>query len=82
MIHALAKSTFAPRLPILQGTSFAFVAASIAVLTLPENQCPEPLPEGFRNSTIAFYNDTDGTIVDARELWMKRVRQVSEVINR
>uniref|UniRef100_H2ZLG6 Solute carrier family 23 member 2 n=1 Tax=Ciona savignyi TaxID=51511 RepID=H2ZLG6_CIOSA len=50
------------RLPILQGSSFAFLAPIISTLSLPQNVCPAPLPFGSFNSTETLYNDTDGAI--------------------
>ena len=64
------------RLPIFQGTSFAFLPPVLAILNLPHNQCPDPLPPGFMNSTTTLYNDTDGSIVDGEELWQRRIREV------
>jgi len=57
----------------MQGGTFTFLAPTFAILSLPHNRCPSPF---FSNSTIKLYNDTDGSIVDGSELWMRRMREV------
>nr|XP_026693018.1 solute carrier family 23 member 2-like isoform X2 [Ciona intestinalis] len=74
-ISTIIQTTFGNRLPILQGSSFAFFAPILSSLALPHNKCPDPLPPGSFNSTTTLYNDTDGSIVDGEELWMRRVRE-------
>ena len=51
-------------------------------MNLPHNQCPEPLPEGFMNSSTSMYNDTDRSIVHGEELWMRRMREVRTYVNK
>ena len=77
LFYVMSLYTCFDRLPIFQGTSFAFLPPVLAILNLPHNQCPDPLPPGFMNSSSILYNDTDGMIVDGTELWQRRIREVS-----
>nr|CAB3266161.1 solute carrier family 23 member 1-like [Phallusia mammillata] len=79
-ICTLLQTTVGVRLPIMQGGTFSFLPPTLAILALPHNQCPDPLPSEFRNSSVTLYNDTDGSIVDGNELWMRRMREVQGAI--
>lgn len=60
----------------MQGSSFSFLPPALAILALPQNQCPSgPINTNLTNGTL-LYNDTDGSIVDGNELWYRRMRQV------
>ncbi|CAK8682676.1 unnamed protein product [Clavelina lepadiformis] len=76
----LLQTTLGIRLPIMQGGTFSFLPPTLAILALPHNQCPAPLPEGFMNSSKTLYNDTDGSIVDGTEVWQRRMREVQGAI--
>ena len=39
-IVTLIQSTLGVRLPIIQGGTFTFIPPALAILSLPENQCP------------------------------------------
>ena len=39
-IVTLIQSTLGVRLPIIQGGTFTFIPPALAILALPENQCP------------------------------------------
>ncbi|XP_076824585.1 solute carrier family 23 member 2-like isoform X2 [Clavelina lepadiformis] len=79
-ICTILQTTFGVRLPIMQGGTFSFLPPTLAILALPHNQCPAPLPEGFMNSSKTLYNDTDGSIVDGAEVWQRRMREVQGAI--
>ena len=64
------------RLPMLQGAAFSYLPPTFAILALPKNQCPAPLPDGYGDFNVTMYNDTDGSIIDGNELWMRRIVQV------
>ncbi|CAK8682679.1 unnamed protein product [Clavelina lepadiformis] len=76
----LLQTTLGIRLPIMQGATFSYLPPTLAILALPHNQCPAPLPEGFMNSSKTLYNDTDGSIVDGAEVWQRRMREVQGAI--
>lgn len=65
-IVTLLQSTLGTRLPIIQGGSFSFLAPTLAILALPQFQCPETL-EGL-------------TEEERRELWQIRMREVQGAI--
>ncbi len=45
------------RLPIIQGSSFAFVFPTISLMLLPRNLCPDPLEPG-PSASINFTNSS------------------------
>lgn len=51
-------------LPIIQGSSFTFLVPIIAIMSLPQWECPDP--ETIANLTVS----------EADELWMPRIREV------
>lgn len=55
---------FCCRLPIIQGPSLSFLVPTLAILSLPQWQCPSQ--EIIRNMTEA----------ESGELWMSRMREV------
>nr|XP_021001893.2 solute carrier family 23 member 2 isoform X2 [Parasteatoda tepidariorum] len=67
-ICTFLQSTFGVRLPIVQGSSMAFLVPIFAIMNLPEWQCP-PMD---LNSTL--------TIEERREIWMPRMREVQGAI--
>jgi nucleobase transporter 1/2 len=65
-IVTLLQSTFGTRLPIIQGSSFSFIVPSLAILGLPQWQCPASL---------------DGLTDDEKtELWQVRIREIQGAI--
>ncbi|XP_076805161.1 solute carrier family 23 member 1-like [Clavelina lepadiformis] len=79
-ICTILQTLIGNRLPIMQGSSFAFIPPILAILALPHNQCPSPLPSNFTNSSTTFYLDTDGEVVDGEELWQRRMREVQGAV--
>ncbi|KXJ16541.1 Solute carrier family 23 member 2 [Exaiptasia diaphana] len=67
-IVTLLQTTFGVRLPILQGGTFAFMAPTFAILSLPKFQCPV---SGITNST----NNVSSTPHDDGEIWKIRMRE-------
>lgn len=57
-----------PRLPILQGGTFAFVAPSLAMLSLPAWKCPEWTLNASQVNTSS---------PEFTEEWQKRIREVT-----
>ncbi|GFX65684.1 hypothetical protein TNCV_4093771 [Trichonephila clavipes] len=55
------------KLPIVQGSSMGFLVPIIAILNLPEWECPE------RNPNITLTQD------EAAEIWMPRMREVENI---
>ena len=76
----ILQTTLGVRLPILQGSSLSFLPPIFTILSLPQNQCPEPLPSNFSTLNITLYNDTDGMIVDGEELWQRRMREIQGAV--
>ena len=63
----LMQTTFGVRLPIVQGGSFAYLVPILAILKLPENQCPADFAQnGWGNMTYE----------DKTEEWQKRMRVI------
>lgn len=75
----LLQTTLGVRLPILQGSSLSFLPPIFTILSLPQNQCPAPLPRS-NDSNVTLYNDTDGMIVDGEELWQRRMREIQGAV--
>ena len=61
---------------MLQGGTFSYLPPTFAILALPQNACPAPIAPDFVNYNVTMYNDTDGTMVDGNQLWMRRMVQV------
>ncbi|CAK8687066.1 unnamed protein product [Clavelina lepadiformis] len=80
-ICTLLQTTLGNRLPIVQGSSYAFLPTALAILALPHNQCPGPLPGNFTNSSATFYLNTDDEVVDGEELWHRRIRELCRSAN-
>lgn len=66
-IVTFLQATFGIRLPIVQGGTFSFLAPTFAILSLPENICPEDFATRF-------------TADEKTEEWQKRMRQVQGAI--
>ena len=63
----LMQTTFGVRLPIVQGGSFAYLVPILAILSLPENQCPADFAQnGWGNMTFE----------EKTEEWQKRMRVI------
>jgi len=59
--------TVTHRLPIVQGGTFAFLAPTFAILSLPINQCPADFAtNGWGNATEEFKT----------EEWQRRMREI------
>ncbi|CAG7826765.1 unnamed protein product [Allacma fusca] len=67
-IITLLQTTFGTRLPIIQGGSFSYLIPSLAILNLPQWQCPSS--EDFE--TMSSENRT--------ELWQVRMREIQGAI--
>jgi len=82
-ICSFIQATFGTRLPILQGSSFAFLLPAFSIMNLPRNQCPSAL-----NATTAatlgltpgvtFYDEltADGTYATGDDVWMRRITEL------
>eukprot|EP00090_Calanus_glacialis_P008365 TRINITY_DN16685_c0_g1_i3.p1 TRINITY_DN16685_c0_g1~~TRINITY_DN16685_c0_g1_i3.p1 ORF type:complete len:575 (-),score=125.95 TRINITY_DN16685_c0_g1_i3:271-1995(-) len=66
----LLQSTFGCRLPIIQGGTFSFLVPTIAILSLPELQCPTGLMDG----TSEFSSE------EKEEIWHIRMREIQGAI--
>ena len=63
----LMQTTFGVRLPIVQGGSFAYLVPILAILSLPENECPADFKQnGWGNLTYE----------EKTEEWQKRMRVI------
>ena len=70
-IITLMQTTFGVRLPIVQGGSFAYLVPILAILSLPENQCPADWQtNGWGNITSE----------EKTEEWQKRMRVIQGAI--
>ncbi|XP_055928262.1 solute carrier family 23 member 2-like isoform X1 [Argiope bruennichi] len=67
-IATFLQTTFGVRLPIVQGCSMTFLVPLLAILHLPQWECPE------RNQNITLTHD------EAAEIWMPRMREVQGAI--
>ncbi|XP_003738546.1 solute carrier family 23 member 2 [Galendromus occidentalis] len=67
-IGTLLQATFGVRLPIIQGSTFTFLVPIIAIMSLPQWECPDP--ESISNLTMT----------EADELWMPRMREIQGAI--
>ncbi|XP_023223250.1 solute carrier family 23 member 1-like isoform X2 [Centruroides sculpturatus] len=68
-IVTFIQSTFGVRLPIVQGSSMAFLVPALAILNLPEWQCPLDI-NGHSNSNHSF------TEPEFQEIWQSRMRLI------
>ena len=67
-IVTLLQSTFGTRLPVIQGGSFSFIVPALAILSLPEWECPAAKEIG----AMSPENKT--------ELWQLRMREIQGAI--
>ncbi|KAF8785930.1 Solute carrier family 23 member 1 like protein [Argiope bruennichi] len=67
-IGTLLQTTVGTRLPIVQGSSMAFLVPLLTILHLPEWKCPE------KNSNMSLTPD------QTAEIWMPRMREVQGAI--
>lgn len=67
-LASFLQATFGCRLPIIQGPSLSFLVPTLAILSLPQWQCPSQ--QEIRNMTEA----------EAGEVWMLRMREVQGAI--
>ena len=59
------------RLPIVQGTTYTFLAPTFAILSLPHNKCPKTFAEfGWSNAT---FNATEEF---KTQQWQSRMQEV------
>ncbi|XP_053409591.1 solute carrier family 23 member 2-like isoform X5 [Nycticebus coucang] len=70
-ICTLLQVLFGVRLPILQGGTFAFVAPSLAMLSLPDWKCPEWTLNASQVNTSS---------PEFTEEWQKRIRELQGAI--
>ena len=69
----LMQTTFGVRLPIVQGGSFAYLVPILAILSLPENECPADFAKnGWGNLTLTSEEKT--------EEWQKRMRVIQGAV--
>lgn len=79
-IVTLLQSTFGVRLPIVQGGTFAFITPTIAILSLPQWECPTS-GAGKVNATVnANVNATETATESPEETWRKRMREIQGAI--
>ena len=65
------QATFGVRLPIVQGGTFSFFAPTFAILSLPQNKCPDDFAtNGWGNITYE----------EKTEEWQKRMRELQGAI--
>nr|XP_031530463.1 solute carrier family 23 member 2-like isoform X3 [Vicugna pacos] len=69
--HGISASSWGSRLPILQGGTFAFVAPSVAMLSLPTWKCPT----WTLNASLVNTSSPEFT-----EEWQKRIRELQGAI--
>lgn len=86
----LLQAFFGVRLPIVQGGTFSFLAATFSILATEPNKCPDFSTATIGNDTLAmnqfgvnitgsefqFIVDNDGELVSEEELWQRRMRHV------
>ncbi|XP_063106610.1 solute carrier family 23 member 2-like isoform X4 [Cavia porcellus] len=70
-LHGISASSLGSRLPILQGGTFAFVAPSLAMLSLPAWKCPE---------WTLNASQVDPSSPEFTEEWQKRIRELQGAI--
>ena len=80
-IASFIQTTFGIRLPVIQGATFTFLVPTLAILSLPEWQCPtdfQIIAARPRNSTFRNWR----TVADAEytEVWETRMREVQGAI--
>ncbi|EDO43780.1 predicted protein [Nematostella vectensis] len=71
-IATLLQTTFGVRLPIVQGSTFTFIAPATAILTLDKFKCPEP----SSNATLG----ANETAIDMNEIWKPRMLEIQGAI--
>ncbi|KAG8184544.1 hypothetical protein JTE90_012633 [Oedothorax gibbosus] len=67
-ICTFLQTTFGVRLPIVQGSCFTFIVPILAILHLPQWECPKVSP----NATLSME--------EAAEIWMPRMREIQGAI--
>ncbi|KAK7110636.1 solute carrier family 23 member 1-like [Littorina saxatilis] len=95
-IATLLQTTFGIRLPIIQGVTFAFLAPTFSILSLPEWQCPSRIIV-HANTTSTNITATQSSVFlvmaangtthlaelgsdEHREVWQARLREVQGAI--
>jgi len=79
----LLQSTVGVRLPIIQGGTFSFLVPTLAILSLPEFQCPAQF-QGERwvgNLTSGPGSTWEGEKEARTEVWQVRMREVQGAIS-
>lgn len=83
----LLQAFFGVRLPIVQGGTFSFLAATFSILATAPNKCPNYATATISNETLAmnqfginitgsdmqFIVDNDGELVSEEALWQRRM---------
>lgn len=80
-IASFIQTTFGIRLPVIQGATFTFLVPTLAILSLPQWQCPtdfQIIATRPRNSTFRNWR----TVADEEytEVWESRMREVQGAI--
>ena len=88
-ICTLLQTIFGLRLPIIQGGTFSFLAATFATLGTDELKCPS-FESNLQNSTVMdsypvnttifTFLDNDDVIRTEEELWFKRIHTLQAAI--
>lgn len=81
-IVTFLQATFGVRLPIIQGSTFSFLIPTLAILSLPQWQCPSE--EQIIASRPMTFNDTNSTIpvteAEWRNLWVSRILEIQGAV--
>lgn len=76
-LATLLQTTFGVRLPIVQGSSFAFLVPSLTLLSLPKWQCPTDDDIKAGRPDGGDYNVTES---EYSFVWQERMREVQGAI--
>ena len=78
---SLIQTYFGIRLPIIQGATFTFLVPTLAILTLPQWQCPSDKQIiASRLSNSSFISSPSVTSEEYSEVWMSRMREIQGAI--
>jgi len=74
-ISSILQASLGTRLPILQGSSFAFLVPAFSIMKLSHNICPSRL--NITRNGLWLYNETrNGEFLDENQIWMRRVAEL------
>ena len=79
-IATYIQTTFGIRLPIVQGATFTFLVPTLAILSLPQWQCPNEDTIIANRNHSERYQGHEVTEDEYSEVWQSRMREVSGAI--